>query len=297
MTFENCLKEFKYVRTLEEDPLTKKVVLLGQINARDAILTLEKSGFGDVSKPEDYLVQVNEIASNDVYHWGKTVVKQDLAVNPGCKYNLIYPATETHIQKYERAMFYMIKETAEAYEQVVKPYIETMKGDRLQWVKNILFHGAEADRVLFKNDDYIILPDMKWDGRDVNTLYCCCIVYDDTLSSIRDLNEGHIPFLKRIQDSILIELPRIFAKSGLRKDNLRLFFHYQPSYYHLHIHVVNSNFFGLANSMLVGKAVLLDDVIDNLKFLGARGYKQKVINYQLKETHALWQLGLKEYAQ
>lgn len=297
MAFEHKIQGFKYVRKLEDDPLTKKVVLLGQIDNQDAILTLEKTGFGDVSKPEDYLVQVREIASNDVYHWGQTVVKQDLELSPGCKYNLIYPATETHIQKYEKSMFYMIRETPEAYEKIVQPYIETMKGDRLQWVKNILYNGAEADRVLFKNDDYIILPDMKWDGKDVNTLYCCCIVYDNTLGSIRDLDERHIAVLERIQNSILKELPRIYADSGLRRDNLRLFFHYQPSYYHLHIHVVNSNFFGLANSMLIGKAVLLDEVIDNLQFLGAKGYKQKVINYQLKETHALWELGLKDYAQ
>jgi m7GpppX diphosphatase len=296
-TVMTLVQEFKYVRILEEDPLVKRLVILGQIRGDDAILTLEKTWFADYTKPQDSLLEVDLIANNDVYFWGHTLAKQDLQSNPSCKFNLIYPASETHIRKYEKAVLHMIKETPEAYENIVKPYIETMKGERLQWVKNILYHGAESERVLFKNNEYVLLPDMKWDGKDINTLYCCCIVYDASIASIRDLNKFHIDYLKRTQESLLEEIPKIYAGDGLQRDNLRLYIHYQPSYYHFHIHVVNSNFLGLSNSMLAGKAILLDDVIDNLQFLGEKGYAQKVLNYQLKETHALWSLGLKDYAQ
>lgn len=295
---------FRYVRTLEEDPLAKKVVLLGSIDGQQAVLTLEKTGFTRVAEPERQLRQVKKIASNDVYWWGTTVAEQDVETDPTCKYSLVYPATETHVRKYESALLHMIRETPEAYETVVKPYIETMKGDRLQWVANILHHGAEAERVLFRNDDYVVLPDMKWDGQNIDTLYCCCIVFDDSISSVRDLTVGHVGYLEGIRTSILKELPEIYEAQGLQRDNLRLYVHYQPSYYHFHVHVVNTNFLGLVNSMLAGKAILLEDVIDNLRQMGSasgssssRGYADKTINYQLKETHKLWELGLKNYAQ
>lgn len=293
MGSENLLlKTFKYVKLLDEDIQQKRIVLHGKIDEDDAILTLEKTFFGDPAKLAEYYLNVDLDSSNDVYYWGKT---KYTGPDASCKFSLIYPATETHFRKYRKSSFRMIRETPEAYEAVVKPYIETMKGDRIKWVSNILYDGAEAERVLFKNDDYIVLPDMKWDGKDLSSLYCCCIVYDDNIESVRNLNASHIPYLERIRTSILTELPRIYK--GLNRDELRIYVHYHPSYYHFHIHVVNINFFGLANSMSVGKAILLDEVIDNLRFLGEKGYLLKTLTYQLKETHALYGLGLNKYTQ
>lgn len=302
MTTDSLLSKFKYIKTLNDDPLEKRIVLLGLIDDEHAILTLEKTVFQNFTNDENiqnYLSQVNTISSNDVYFWGTTSIEHsDVEKNPTCKYNLIYPATETHINKYKNSNLHMIRETPQVYNSIVKPYIETMKGDRIQWVKNILYKGAESDRVLFKNNDYIILPDMKWDGQDINSLYCCCIVYDDSISSIRDLNKDKISYLEKIRDSILIEIPNIYKKFNLHRDNLRLYVHYQPSYYHFHIHVVNANFSGLTNSMISGKAILLDDIIDNLRCMeDGKGYANKVITYQLKESHKLWELGLKHYVQ
>lgn len=293
------LQRFTYRRTLDEDQVVKRVVLLGDIDGNDAILTLERPVFAGIDQDDGvgrYTgLQIDAIASNDVYHWGKALGVSNIGKNPTCKYNLIYPATETHIRKYESCQLYMVRETPEVYRKVVKPYIESMKGDRIQWVKNILYNDAESERVLVKNDDYILLPDMKWDGIDVNTLYCCCIVYDDTISSIRDLNKGRVKYLEKIRNSLLDEVSRIYGSHGLTRGSLRLYVHYQPSYYHFHIHIVNANFFGLTNSMLAGKAILLDDVIDNLRCMpDGCGYAEKVLTYQLKETHQLWELGLKD---
>lgn len=286
------LKRFTFIKVLDDDSQQKRVVLHGKIGDEDAILTLEKTAFNNPAELKEYYVDVDLESSNDVYFWGRTKYTGN---DPTCKFSLIFPATETHFRKYQNANLHMIRETPEAYESIVKPYIETMKGNRIKWVKNILYEGAEADRVLFKNNDYIVLPDMKWDGKDISSLYCCCIVYDDKIGSVRDLNNSHIPYLERIRSSILKELPKIY--NGLNSEDLRIYVHYQPSYYHFHIHVVNVNFLGLANSMLTGKAILLDEVIDNLHFLGEKGYLSKTITYQLKETHALYSLGLDKYKQ
>lgn len=84
--------------------------------------------------------------------------------SPSAKYSMIYPATDTHIQKYTQQTRRMITETAETYESIVLPYILSMVGDRIQWVHNILDHKAESDRILFEDTDpvngFILLPDL-----------------------------------------------------------------------------------------------------------------------------------------
>ena len=294
------LKGFVFKKVLQDDDISKSIDILGTINGKDAILKLEKTIFNKNLVEKDlvnsYIGDVHSESNNDIYFWGLLSSQANLANLPSSKYSLIYPATETHIKKYQKSNFHMVRETPEAYEKVVKPYIQTMLGDRLKWVKNILYDGAEAKRVLFKNDDYIILPDMKWDGKDVQSLYCCCVVYDDSILSIRSLNNSHIDYLTRIRDSILKEIPAIYAKDGITSDQLRLYVHYQPSYYHFHIHIVNVDHTGHAGSMFTGKAILLDDIIDNLSFLGEQGFSQRTLSYQIKDTHDLWSLGMSDYA-
>ncbi|VEU22684.1 DEKNAAC103737 [Brettanomyces naardenensis] len=281
---------FRPSSTLDSDSLSKKITLLGTINSVKAILQLEKSHFNFSN--EIPITTVHQIAHNDVYYWGTTLLEQDLDTNPAAKFNLIYPASEAHIAKYQKHPVHMVVETPEAYEKVVKPYIETQKGDRLQWVRNILYHGVEKERVVFKNDDYILLPDMKWDGTTIESLYLVCIVFRDDISSIRDLTEDDIPYLKRIKESILVEVPK---KYGIARDQLRLYVHYQPSFYHFHIHVVNASYGGLGQTQAAGKAILLGEVIETLRLLGKKGYKGKSIEYGLSEGHDLWS-GMKEYA-
>lgn len=293
----SLLNKFVCVGVLFDDSQSKKIVVHGKIDNVDAILTLEKSAFKEKTVSNNYIKELLATEINDVYHWGVINLDEDIQENPSCKYSLIYPATETHLRKYKPSKLKMIVETPEAYNEIVKPYIESMKGDRIQWVKNILYNGAEADRVLFKNNDFIVLPDLKWDGKDVNMLYCCSIVYDDSISSIRDLNHSHIEYLTKIEKNLISEITNKYASQGIQSSDLRLYVHYQPSYYHFHIHIVNINNFSQYGSLVSGKAILLHDIIENLKYYGPNGYADKVITYQLQDTHALWELGLKNYIQ
>ena len=77
-------------------------------------------------------------------------------------------------------------------------------------------------------------------------------------------------------------------KYGIKPDQLRVFLHYQPSYYHFHLHIVNVQHPGLGDGIAIGKAILLDDVIDNLKLDGQ--YYTKTIGFVLGENHGLWQI-------
>ena len=69
---------------------------------------------------------------------------------------------------------------------------------RLQWVYNILEGKQEADRVIFRDDDFLLLPDLKWSGDQIEDLYVMALVVKRDIGSLRDLNGSHLPLLRDI---------------------------------------------------------------------------------------------------
>ena len=71
-----------------------------------------------------------------------------------------------------------------------------------QWVYNILEGRSEADRVVYRDEHplmgFVLLPDLKWDAKDLSNLYLVAIVLRRDLLSLRDLTDEHIPLLKHI---------------------------------------------------------------------------------------------------
>lgn len=281
------VKRFKYKETLGTNSLMKTITLLGTIDDKDAIVTLQKLQF---TEDEDFFKDlgvddIRNLDCNDVYSWNVATVIQDINSRPGAKINVIYPATETHIKKYRTQKRKVIVETPEMYKRAVVPYIEKMKGDRIKWVYNILHEGKEADRVVFRSDDpdhgFVMLPDMKWDRKSMESLYLVAIVVRHDLSSIRDLRKEHIPALQKIKQIIQDVVPQ---KYDISADELKIYFHYQPSYYHLHIHVAN-----IAHEQMdFGKSILLDNVIDQLNHLGPNGMEEATLTYFIGENHELY---------
>ena len=78
----------------------------------------------------------------------------------------------------------------------------------LQWVYNILEKKQEKERIVFEDTDpdigFILLPDMKWDRKDLNSLYLVAIVNKHGIKSLRDLDEGSLPLLKNVRDKGLV---------------------------------------------------------------------------------------------
>lgn len=289
MQVDELIGKFQAIEVLKVEPHNKSAALLGTIDNQDAIITLEKSPFnfeaGSITL-SDTLESFKLINQNDIYYWSSANLNQ--AKQAGAKITVIYPATKTHIRKYADQKYHYISETAETYEKKVKPFIETQRGDRIQWVYNILFHGKEAESILFHDKDpengFVLLPDMKWDGELMGSLYLVAIVNRKDIGSVRDLNGSHIEFLERLQSTVKQVTTE---KYGIAQDELRVFVHYQPSYYHLHIHVVNIAHAGLGQGINVGKAIFLDDVIDNIR-MASDYYQKRTLHYVLGENHALW---------
>ncbi|CAN6614763.1 m7GpppX diphosphatase [Trichomonascus vanleenenianus] len=288
----DLVEKFVYTETLSSKSMLKSATLLGTIDGEPAIVTLEKLPF-NITDPDFLkslnLAEVRNLDVNDIYSWNVATVHQDLETRPAAKVNLIYPATETHIKKYREQQRIVVVETPEKYRQIVEPYIETMKGDRIKWVYNILFDGVEADRVILRDDDpeqgFVLLPDMKWDRKTIESMYLVAIALRKDISSIRDLTKEHIPYLQHLKFKITAAVQ---AKYGLAANQLKMYFHYQPSYYHLHLHVAN-----VAHEQLdFGKSILIDNVIDQLTYLG--DMKKATISYVLGTGHQLYVKGLKE---
>lgn len=292
MKLKAIVQSFEFTKVLKSDPQTKHLVLLGTVNGQSCIVALEKSPFNAHVQFDliAFIKNIRLIEKNHIYYWAAAEVKQKVPELPGAKVTVIYPATETHIRKYSPQTYHYVLETPEMYKNYVAPYIDSMKGERLKWVYNILFEGKESESVVCHETDpitgFVLLPDMKWDRITMAALYLCCIVTRQDISSIRDLNGSHVEFLKRLRSTIL----KITSeKYGISRDQLRLFIHYQPSYYHFHIHVVSLKRSGLNDGISVGKAILLDDIIDNIT-LASDYYQKKTIGYILGDNHGLWKV-------
>ena len=76
-----------------------------------------------------------------------------------------------------------------------------------------------------------MLPDLKWDGTPESLAVLALTV--KRIKSIRELNASHLPLLKNIRKA---GIDAIFKKYQVPASRLRIYLHYRPSYYHLHVH-------------------------------------------------------------
>lgn len=297
----DVLRNFVFERMLNQDTRTKTVNLLGTIDSQPAIVLAEKTAFytesqtlGSFTQPEHFPT-VSLIQRNDIYHWFlASQVSRDLPRYADAKLTLIFPATESHIQKHSYQSFRIVTETAGIYREFILPHIEKKRsGGRLTWVYNILEKKAESDSIIAEDTDdqegFVLLPDLKWDGTTLNSLYTMALVRRRDIASIRDLRKKDVPWLRKLQDGIT---NGICAKyTSFEADQIRLYVHYQPSYYHFHIHAVAITHDGGAGQA-VGKAILFQSIISQLENMDGgpdSGFADVELTYILGEESELWQ--------
>lgn len=283
-----CFSGFEVIRALSDDAESKKVAILGRFKHQpgDAVVLLSRRHF-QLDKLEalftaDTSLQVD--FHNDIYskYAGSVPIEHSLIT-----VDMIYPATEKHIKKHTDQPRHMVRETPAMYSSVVLPYIKSLPPSRIQWVYNILEKKAEVERLIFEDPDpdvgFMLHPDLKWDQLQNKQLYCLALVHRRDLASVRDLRPEHLDLLRNIRDKAA---KAIEERYGVAACDLRMFLHYQPSYYHLHVHIthVNVNTPGAS----VGKALLLDDVIDNLELGPADYYMRSTLTYVIGEDEELW---------
>nr|CAG4650994.1 EOG090X06NK [Simocephalus serrulatus] len=252
-------------------------------SASSSVVILEKTHFTE-SEVQGILTgdtALECLFNNDVYY---NLLCQPLNQLNRVKATVIYPATEKHIEKYSTRQSFLIQETSLIYQSVTLPHIRESKFD-LQWLYNILEHKKEADRIVYEDPDpntgFILLPDLKWDCRTIANLYLTCIVYRRDIKSLRDLTAGHLPLLMNIVEK---GSAVITDKYGLQKSQQRIYFHYQPSFYHLHVHFTSLQFTPPGCS--VERAHLVSNVISNIE-LKSSYYQETSLDFLAFEGDAL----------
>ncbi|KAJ7155469.1 scavenger mRNA decapping enzyme [Mycena crocata] len=311
------LEGFVFERILLEEPEKCRLTVLGTFPASflspsdssstaplPAIIRIEKTAIPvDISRdifPTNlggFLSRVKCMETTDIYMWlagwiSATRMKEQ--PQGDVKVNIICPATDVHIRKYSRQDSFLVRETPEIYRRIVEPYISEFPPERTRWVAEILDGHKEQSKILFSSSDFIILPDMKWDLHTISSLYLIAIVRNNNLRSLRDLRAnktlGHISLLKSIRHEAFSIGQQ---KWGIGPGGLRMYIHYQPSYYHFHVHIVNANY-EAGMGMSVGQAHLLEDVISLLELDeestadGPGIFERRTLTYGLGEQHGLY---------
>ena len=285
----NDLSKFSLTRILNQLSRTKDIFLLGRFSNQpeneQSILLINKDAIMEESLVPDTFQQISLTSdmTNDVYD--KYIASLPVKLSGG-KITVIRPATEQHIRKYSAQLYGYIHETPEMYEKITKPFVEE-KALSHQWVYNILEGKSETERVLLRDEDtelgFVLMPDLKWDVTDRTTLYLLAIVLRHDIKSIRDLTKEHLPLLRNIRSKSLVF---ITEKWGYSPCEIRAYIHYQPSYYHFHVHFTFCGY--EAPGTHVGKAHLLHEIIDNIS-LFPDFYSKKTLSFIYPTTHVLFQ--------
>ncbi|KAF1755463.1 hypothetical protein GCK72_022032 [Caenorhabditis remanei] len=287
-TSQEWLKNAKFQEVLGADSSHKSLfLLLSQSDGSQGILLANKSPFSEDKTDIEKLLEtakLHEISRNDIF--GSYNIEVDGQLNL-LKSQLIYPVNERLIAKYRQEEKFVIRETPELYETVTKPYIEKFQLN-LNWVYNCLEKRSEVDKIVFedpdKNNGFLLMQDIKWDGKTIENLYVLAIIHRHGLKSVRDLTGDDLPMLHNIRDK---SLKAIEEKYGLKNDQVKCYFHYQPSFYHLHVHFINLKYDAPASTTM--SAILLDDVINNLE-LNSNHYKQSTLTFTRKNGDKLMEM-------
>jgi m7GpppX diphosphatase len=120
-----------------------------------------------------------------------------------------------------------------------------------QWITNIIEGSQEKEKVIYRDENFVLLPDTERVNRYSKTstpptnttkqaarqhrrvLNWLAIAHDRNLRTIRDLRGEHIPFLKQM---LAICLKTIHHETGIKGNQVMAYFHYPPSVYQLHVH-------------------------------------------------------------
>jgi len=190
----------------------------------------------------------------------------------------------------------MVTETPEIYASKIRPYMQLQREQgRLNWVWNIIDGKTEVEDVIFRtpqgrdgDEGFLLLPDLNWDRKTLEALHLLGLVERMDIWSLRDLKKKHIPWLQHMRTKLIESTVKMYP--ALEADQLKLYVHYQPTYYHFHIHIVHVQLEAGA-TQATGKAVGLESIISQLESMAGdveAGMAGIMLNYTLGEASELW---------
>jgi m7GpppX diphosphatase len=97
---------------------------------------------------------------------------------------------------------------------------------------------------------------------DASTAYVQVTARAAELRSLRDLRGRHVGLLEEMRRAVLEQLRQ---RQGFAGREVRLFLHYFPTFWRLHLHAAHLRCAVPAGGLAAGRAVLLEDVLQNLR--------------------------------
>lgn len=168
---------------------------------------------------------------------------------------LIFPATAAHLSKYNSSTIWK----RETYQD----YLTNAEFLATSWLDKLVAHAnspsdTPTEDIIVDTPDFLIIKDYKWDGKSIDNLYYLAIFKDGKYRSIREIDS--VEMLETLKETAL----NLCEEKGVPRESVCIFFHYRPSYFRLHAHIVavhkHRSLLGLAT-----RNVLLESVIRNLK--------------------------------
>lgn len=197
-----------------------------------------------------------------------------------------FPVDEATVKKYSKCHYKLIQETPEMYERIIKPFINEIPEKSFNWIYNILDNGAESDRTIYKNKNpeigLTVVLDLQTDISLKENFHCLGIIERRDLNTIRDLTSAHIPLLNEILGNAVEAVAKYLE---FPRDEIRCYFHYHPSFYHLHVHFSHSSHGTL--SVSTERAHLVSKVLSNLEICPDY-YKRVTLEFPCKSSIALY---------
>ena len=300
----SLITRFKFTSLLNADTSGRRLILQGTISNQPALLIAERGAFSTdpayLASFSRLITHLHNLGENDIYRWYLANSLPENGVDqptpPDLKVNLIWPCTEKHVRKYAFQQTRYVVETPEVYRRFVRPYMRRCREEgRLNWVFNILEGRSEQENVLFRfnegemKDHFLLLPDLNWDRKTIGSLHLLALVERRDLWSVRDLKKKDVPWLRHLRDTLATSITKLYP--DVEPDMLKFYVHYQPTYYHFHIHVVHVNL-EATGTQAVGKALGLDMVIGMLEVMGRgedAGMDGVELGYTLGEKSELWE--------
>ncbi|KAI1823618.1 scavenger mRNA decapping enzyme [Xylaria intraflava] len=302
---EALIPKFQFERILDQDLAGRRIKLYGQVDSQPALLILERAAFPDATEylstlPAN-LRSITNLGNNDIYAWflgsgGPILRDGEKDRFADFKIDLICPCTDKHIQKHSRQGFRFVTETPEIYRDKVRPFMRAAREEgRLNWVYNIIEGRKEVEDVIYRtplgrdgDEGFLLLPNLHWDRETIEALHLLGIVERRDIWTLRDLKKKNLPWLRHMRAKLLDATVKTYPQ--IEADQLKLFCHYQPTYYHFHIHIVHVMLEANATQSL-GKAVGMDSIIEqleNMKGGEETGMESVSLSYTVGEASDLW---------
>jgi m7GpppX diphosphatase len=212
------------------------------------------------------------------------------------KINLIHPCTDKHVKKYSKQGVRMVVETPQIYAEKIRPYMRLQREQgRLNWVWNIIEGKTEVEDVIYRtplgqdgDEGFLLLPDLNWDRKTLEALHLLGLVERMDIWSLRDLKKKHIPWLQHMRTKFIEATVKTYPE--LEEDQLKLYVHYQPTYYHFHIHIVHVQLEAGATQAM-GKAIGLESIVAQVESMAGGeevGMDSVALNYTVGEASEVW---------